>query len=112
MVKKFHVNPANGEIAPCHASKRPCLYGGDESHGDSPQEAQRKYELNMSAATERKLSKTPRTRKNGFTPSANPEQAEAMRLLGRSSATEKHDSRPNRQRTRAGAKKAALRDQY
>ncbi len=110
MSTKYHVNPATGDVAVCHATKRPCIYGGSESHGETREEAQTKYEEKMKAKPQPKLSKTPRTRKNGYTPTSNPEQAEAMRLLGRSSATSPVDSRPNKQRTRSGAKKASIRD--
>lgn len=43
-----------------------------------------------------------------FRPTANPEFNRAMQLIGRSSATQKHDSRPNRQRSRHAAKRAAI----
>jgi hypothetical protein len=43
-----------------------------------------------------------------FRPTANPEFNQAMQLIGRSSATQKHDSRPNRQRSRHAAKRAAI----
>jgi len=114
MSNKFHVNPATGDVLPCHATKNPCLYGGGEVHGETREEAQAKYEAKMAKGSERKLSKskTPRTRKNGFTPTSNPEQAEAMRQLGSSSATSAQDNRPNRQRTRKDSKRAAIRDQY
>lgn len=111
MSKKYHVNPATGDVAVCHAKTRACIYGGDESHGETREDAQAKYEAKMNQKAPVKLSKTPRTRKNGFTPSANPELAEAMRLRGRSSATSPVDSRPNRQRTRKDSKRASLRDQ-
>lgn len=111
MTIKFHINPATGDVAICHATKRPCIYGGDEQHGATREEAQIKYEESMRGKSEKKLYKIPRQRKNGFTPTANPEQAKAMRLLGRSSAASPFDNRPKRQRTRLDAKKAALRDQ-
>lgn len=110
MASKFHVNP-EGEVAECHATKRPCLYGGEESHGFSEAEARAKYEEKMKTKGQAKFSKTPRKRKNGFTPTANPELAEAMRKLGRSSAAAPHDTRPGRERTRKDAKKAAIREQ-
>jgi hypothetical protein len=113
MSSKYHVNPATGVVAVCHAQTRACIYGGDENHGESREAAQAKYEETMaSKTTPSKLSKTPRTRKKtGFTPSANPEQAEANRLRARSSAAGTHDNRPNRERTRKDSKRAALRDQ-
>jgi len=111
MSTKYHVNPKTGDVAACHATKRPCIYGGEERHGTTREEAQAKYEESMKVKPPQKMSKLPRTRKNGFTPTANPEQAEAMRLIGRSNATSPVDPRPNKQKTRAGAKKAALRDQ-
>lgn len=42
---------------------------------------------------------------------ANPDYARAMHGLRSSSAASPHDNRPNRQRTRADARKAAIRDQ-
>lgn len=39
---------------------------------------------------------------------ANPEFAAAMREIGRSSATQPHDSRPRRERSRKDAKRAAI----
>lgn len=43
-----------------------------------------------------------------FRPTANPEFNRAMQLIGRSSATQQHDSRPHRQRSRHAAKRAAI----
>ena len=43
-----------------------------------------------------------------FRPTANPELSKAMHMLGRSSATQKHDTRPNRQRSRQDSKRAAI----
>lgn len=43
-----------------------------------------------------------------FRPTANPEFSKAMHMLGRSNATQKHDSRPNRQRSRQDSKRAAI----
>lgn len=47
-----------------------------------------------------------------FRPTANPEFSKAMHMIGRSSATQKHDSRPNRQRSRQDSKRAAIRNAW
>ena len=44
-------------------------------------------------------------------PVANPALAEGMRMLARSGAAGAHDSRPRRERTRAAAKRAAIRQE-
>jgi hypothetical protein len=112
MSNKYHVNPATGDVAVCHAKTRACIYGGDENHGDTRETAQAKYEESMATKRQPKtISKLPRTRKNNFTPVPNPELAEAERLRGRSGAAGTHDNRPKRERTRKDAKRAALRDQ-
>lgn len=41
---------------------------------------------------------------------ANPEWSAAMREIGRSSATNKHDTRPNKLRTRENVKRNAIKD--
>lgn len=61
-------------------------------------------------ARNRKHQKARHTTVEGFRPTANPAQAAAMRDLRRSSAASKHDSRPARLRTRAGVKRAAVRE--
>lgn len=43
---------------------------------------------------------------------ANPDRAQAMHGLRSSSAASPHDTRPNRQRTRADARRAAIADGY
>lgn len=48
--------------------------------------------------------------KNKYRTTANPEWSQAMHEKGRSSATQPHDSRPNRERSRQDAKKAAIRN--
>ena len=45
-------------------------------------------------------------------PVANPALAKAMHGLRSSSAASPHDTRPNRQRTRADARRAAIADGY
>ena len=111
-MNKFHVNPATGEVGPCTASKKDCPHGGSDVHASTPEQARAKYERKMTARTiAAGLSKGGKKSK-GFTPDANPEWAAAQREIGRSSATQPQDSRPNRQRTRKDAKQAAIRDQY
>ena len=52
-----------------------------------------------------------RTKYEPWRPPANPELAKAMAELGRSSAAQPQDTRPHRQRSRADAKRAAIKDQ-
>lgn len=47
-----------------------------------------------------------------FKASANPELYRAMLELRRSNATQKHDNRPHRQRSRQDAKRAAIRNAW
>lgn len=49
-------------------------------------------------------------KKKKFATTENPEFAHWMHALGSSNATQPHDSRPNRQRSRSDARKAAIRD--
>lgn len=44
-----------------------------------------------------------------FKPTANPEYAAGMREIRRSNASGSHDNRPKRERSRADAKRAAIR---
>jgi hypothetical protein len=110
-MNKFHVNPATGEVGPCTASKKDCPHGGSDVHASSPEQARVKYERKMSARLISTLSKSGKKNK-GFSTDANPEWAASQRDIGRSSATQPQDSRPNRQRTRKDAKKSAIREQY
>lgn len=57
MADKFHIND-NGEPAKCHAHKRPCPKGGEESHGDTPEEVQAKFEEHMKSQEIRVIQKT------------------------------------------------------
>ena len=43
-----------------------------------------------------------------YTPTSLPEFSKAMHEKGRSNCTQPHDSRPKRQRSRQGAKRAAI----
>ena len=49
-------------------------------------------------------------KKKKFSTTENPEFAHWMHALGSSNATQPHDTRPHRQRTRAGSRNAAIRD--
>jgi hypothetical protein len=46
----------------------------------------------------------------GFQPTANPERAQAMAEIRRSSAASSHDTRPKRERSRRDAKRASIRN--
>jgi hypothetical protein len=45
---KFHINPETGKPGVCTASARPCLYGEDTPHFNTPDEARTVYEQAMS----------------------------------------------------------------
>lgn len=113
MSEKFHFNPVTGMSGVCTATIRECTFGGAETHGNTRESAQAKYEEKMANTSMPViLSKQPRKgKKERYRGVANPEAALAAQERARSSAADSHDSRPNRQRSRKDAKGAAIRDQ-
>lgn len=114
MSEKFHFNPVTGKSGVCNATTRECAFGGAETHGNTREAAQAKYEAKMANSTtpvvlskkEQKAKAKEKVR--GI---ANPEAALQAQERARSNAAGVHLSTPNRQRSRKDSKGAAIREQ-
>lgn len=114
MSEKFHFNPVTGKSSVCTATIRACTFGSADTHGNTREHAQAKYEAKManSAPPVTLSKKEEKARAKELSRGIpNPEAAQKAIEIARSNAAGGHDSRPNRQRSRSDAKGASIRDQ-
>lgn len=110
---KYHFNPTTGKSGVCEANERKCVFGGPETHGNSREQAQKRYEESMANKEIVTLSKKDQQAKDKAKAKgvANPEANRIAIEIARSNASGVHDTRPHRQRSRQASKKASIREQ-
>lgn len=113
MSVRFHFNPKTGKSGVCTATTRECAFGSADTHGNSREQAQARFEESMANKEIVTLSKKEQEAKDKSKARgiANPEANRIAIEIARSNASGTHDTRPHRERSRENSKKAAIRDQ-